>query len=97
MFLKPRHHRYINRNNAPIAQSAEAALLKGVQCQFESDWGYHYDRVISSVAERLRDMQEVKGSIPLLPTINKYLNITEAIKLWILKVKKVLNLGATIH
>ena len=26
---------------APIAQLAEAADLKSVQCRFESDWGHH--------------------------------------------------------
>ncbi len=31
---------------APIAQSAEAADLKSVQCRFESDWGHSAIRVL---------------------------------------------------
>jgi hypothetical protein len=35
--------RYIRRR-APIAQLAEAADLKSVQCRFESDWGHSDNR-----------------------------------------------------
>jgi hypothetical protein len=35
--------RYIRRR-APIAQLAEAADLKSVQCRFESDWGHAGNR-----------------------------------------------------
>ena len=35
----PASARYIRRR-APIAQLAEAADLKSVQCRFESDWGH---------------------------------------------------------
>jgi hypothetical protein len=35
----PCRPRYIARR-APIAQLAEAADLKSVQCRFESDWGH---------------------------------------------------------
>ena len=35
----PASTRYIRRL-APIAQLAEAADLKSVQCRFESDWGH---------------------------------------------------------
>jgi hypothetical protein len=36
---EPASTRYIRRR-APIAQLAEAADLKSVQCRFESDWGH---------------------------------------------------------
>ena len=43
--------RYIRRQ-APIAQLAEAADLKSVQCRFESDWG-HRVRQLSRALTRM--------------------------------------------
>jgi hypothetical protein len=43
--------RYIRRR-APIAQLAEAADLKSVQCRFESDWGHTVSRRSATIFHR---------------------------------------------